>query len=158
MTQKSEGQELLTISSGEAFQPFDWSVGKCGSKFLAEIRDNKKFIGIKCPKCERVYVPPRKVCGRCYVGMDEFVPVALEGTIDVCAIIQFGFIDPSTGIQQPVPYGYAFIKLDGADSLLPHFIDSADPEKVKVGARVRAVFEEKRTGTMMDIKHFVLLD
>ncbi len=159
MTQKSEQQqELLTVNSGEAFQPFEWSVGKYGSKFLAEIRDNQKFIGIKCPKCGRVYVPPRKVCGRCYVEMDEFVPVSTEGEIGVCAIIQFGFIDPSTGHQEPVPYGYAFIKLDGADTFLPYYIDSTDPEKVKVGARVKAVFEEKRTGTMLDIKHFVLLD
>jgi uncharacterized OB-fold protein len=29
--------------------------------------------------------------------------------------------------------------------------------KVKVGARVKAVFEPKRTGSMMDIKHFKVL-
>jgi uncharacterized OB-fold protein len=56
-----------------------------------------------------------------------------------------------------VPYGYAFIKLDGADTLLPHFVDSTDPEKVKVGARVKAVFEEKRAGRIMDIRHFSVM-
>jgi len=157
MTQKNEGIELLTIESGEAFQPFTWSVGRYGSKFLKEVKDNKAFYGVKCPKCGKVYVPPRKVCGRCYVAMDELVKVSDEGEVIVCTIIQFGFVDPSTGYQQPVPYGYAFIKLDGADTLLPFFLDSTDPEKVKVGARVKAVFEEKRSGSMMDIKHFEII-
>jgi uncharacterized OB-fold protein len=157
MTAPKEKKELIGISSGDASQPFNWSVGRYGSKFLHEMRDNKKIIGIKCPKCKRVYTPVRKVCGRCYVAMDELVPLSDEGTIECCTIIQFGFVDPDTGVQRPVPYGYAFIKPDGADTLLTHFLDSTDPEKVKVGARVKAVFEEKRTGSLMDIKYFTLL-
>ena len=157
MTEQKEEKELLAISSGDAAQPFRWSVGKFGSKFLAELRDNKKLFGIKCPKCGRVYSPPRLVCGRCYVAMDELVQLSDEGEIVSCTIIQFSFVDPSTGIQRPVPYGYGFIRLDGADSAIPHFFDSTDPTKVKVGARVKAVFEEKRTGSIMDIKHFSVL-
>ncbi len=152
-----EKKELLAVSSGDASQPFNWSVGIYGSKFLQELRDNKKLFGIKCPTCGRVYVPPRKVCGRCYKAMDEIVQVSDEGVIEVCTIIQFGFVDPNTGVQRPVPYSYAYIKLDGADTLLPHFLDSTDPAKVKVGARVKAVFEDKRTGNLMDIRHFKVL-
>ncbi len=155
MTDK-EKQELLVISSGEASQPFNWSVGKYGSKLLWALKD-KKIIGVKCSKCGKVYVPPRKVCGPCFAPMDEFVPVSNEGEIEVCAIIQFGFVDPSTGKRRPVPYGYAFVRLDGADTLMPHFLDSADPDKVKVGARVKAVFEQERTGSILDIRHFEIL-
>ena len=155
--QKKDEKELLTVSSGEMFQPYDWSVGKFGSKFLTELKDNKRIFGIKCPKCGRVYVPPRKVCGRCFLGMDEFVQIADEGEIAACSVIEFGFVDPETGIQRPVPYGTAFIRLDGADTTLPHFLDSADREKVKVGARVKAVFEEERKGSILDIKYFKLI-
>jgi hypothetical protein len=154
---KREDVELLSISSGETSQPFNWSVGKHGSYFLQQLRDNKKIVGIRCPKCKRVYVPPRPVCGQCYVAMDEMVPLSDEGTIYVCTIVQFGFVDPSTGVQRPVPYTWAFVKLDGADTCLTHFLDSVDPEKVKVGARVKAVFEKRRTGNLMDIKHFTVL-
>jgi uncharacterized OB-fold protein len=154
---KREDMELLSISSGEASQPFNWSVGKHGSYFLQQLRDHKRIVGIRCPKCKRVYVPPRPVCGRCFAAMDEMVPLSDEGTIYVCTIVQFGFVDPSTGVQRPVPYTWAFVKLDGADTCLTHFLDSVDPEKVKVGARVKAVFEEKRTGNLMDIKHFAVL-
>lgn len=157
MEKKKDEKELLTIGSGDLYQPYSWSVGHYGSKFLHELKENKKLLGIKCPKCGKVYVPPRKVCGKCYVAMDEFVELSDEGEIYVCAIIQFGFVDPETGIQRPVPYGYAFIKPDGADTCLSHFVDSTDPEKFKVGARVKAVFEEKRKGSIMDIKHFTLI-
>jgi uncharacterized protein len=154
---KREDGELLSISSGDASQPFNWSVGKHGSYFLQQLKDNKRIVGIRCPKCKRVYVPPRPVCGQCFVAMDEMVPLSDEGTVYVCTIVQFGFVDPSTGVQRPVPYTWAFVKLDGADSCLTHFLDSVDPEKVKVGARVKAVFEKKRTGNLMDIKHFAVL-
>lgn len=157
MEQKKDEKELLTIGSGDLYQPYSWSVGKYGSKFLHELKENKKILGIRCPKCKKVYVPPRKVCGKCYVAMDEFVELSHEGEIYVCTIIQFGFVDPATGVQRPVPYGYAFIKLDGADTCLTHFVDSTDPEKFKVGARVRAVFEDNRKGSIVDIKHFTLI-
>ena len=157
MTEKKKDQDLFIITSGDAYQPFQWSMGKLGSRFLRELKENKRIVGIRCPKCERVYLPPRKVCGRCFVAMDEIVPVSDEGVIYACTIVRFSFVDPNTGIRRPVPYGAGFIKLDGADTAMPHFFDSADPEKVKVGARVKAVFEQQRTGSIMDIKHFTIL-
>lgn len=152
-------RQYLVIESGEMEQPFRWSAGSYGSKFLTEIRDNKKFWGIKCPKCGKVYVPIRSVCGPCYTEMTELVPLSDEGTLITFSVVSFGFVDPSTGLQRPVPYGYAVIQLDGADSYLIHFIDETDPEKMKAGMRVRAVFEDagKRTGSMLDIKHFSLI-
>ena len=154
---KNGGTELLAITSGDMYQPYRYTIGAYGARFFEEIINHKRFVGTRCPKCGRVYVPPRKVCGRCFVGMDEFVPVADQGEIIACTIIEFGFVDPETGIQRPVPYGTAFIKLDGADTALPHFIDSADREKVKVGARVKAVFEDEPKGGILDIKHFTLI-
>ena len=156
MTENKQG-ELLVIRSGDAFQPFNWSMGKYGSRFLRELSENKRIVGIRCGKCGTVYVPPRLVCGPCYAAMDEIVPLTGEGVINACTIVRFSFVDPATGVSRPVPYGAGFVKLDGADNSLPHFFDSADPQKVKVGARVRAVFEEERTGGIMDIKHFAIL-
>jgi uncharacterized OB-fold protein len=153
-------KELIKLESGEMEQPFKWSAGIHGSKFLTEIRDNKRFVGIKCPKCGKVYVPLRRVCGPCFAELTELVPVSDEGEIITFTVVSFGFVDPSTGQQKPVPYGYAAIKLDGADTYLLHFVDETDPAKIKPGDRVRAVFEEdgRRSGSLLDIKYFELLD
>ena len=46
-----EKKERLAITSGAAEQPFEWSVGIYSSKFLAELRDHKRIVGIRCPAC-----------------------------------------------------------------------------------------------------------
>ena len=154
----NQGVDLLTINSGDAEQPFNYTVGAEGSKFLNEIRDNKRFMGIKCPKCGKVYIPPRKVCGTCFVEMTEWVPVKDEGYLHTFTILRFAFLDPETGKEKPVPYGYAFIRLDGADTDLQHYVEIKDEKKVKIGARVKAVFEENRAGKITDVKHFAVID
>ena len=150
--------ERLFITSGEAEQPFDWSIGKHGSKFLQELRDNKRIVGIRCPQCHKVFVPPRKVCGECFVAMDEIVPLSGEGTVNTYTVLNFGFVDPDTGLQKPVPYTWAFIDLDGADNTFIHYVEETDLDKLHVGLRVRAVYEENRTGRLLDIKHFETIE
>jgi len=153
-----EKKELLTVQSGEAEQPFNWAMGKYVSKFMTELRDNKRIVGVRCPQCKKVYVPPRQVCADCFVSMTEIVPLSGKGSIYCFTVLSFGFVDPDTGKQRPVPYTWAFIALDGADTCLPHFVDLADPKKLKVGMRVEAVFEEKRRGHLLDIKHFKVIE
>lgn len=151
-------REHIVIESGEAAQPFDYAVGMHGSKFFTELRDNKKLVGVRCPKCGKVYIPPRGVCGPCFEEMNDFVEVGPGGVIGTYTILRFAFIDPETGQQKPVPYGYGFIKLDGADTLFQHYIDIVDEKKIKVGARVEAVFAEERKGTIRDILYFRVTD
>jgi hypothetical protein len=153
-----EKQELLVMQSGEKEQPFHYAVGRYGSKFLMELRDHKKLLGIRCPKCRKVYVPPRQVCGPCYEKMHELVEVGPGGTLVGYTILRFHFVDPETGHPKPVPYGYGFIRLDGADNAFQHFIDVRDESKIKVGARMRAVFKEQRKGNLADIQHFEVID
>lgn len=158
MADDSPKRQYIIVESGDSGQPFRWSAGTYGSKFLTEIRDNRRLWGIRCPGCGKVYVPIRSVCGPCYTEMTELVPLGDEGTLVTFSVVSFGFVDPSTGLQKQVPYGYAVIQLDGADSYLIHYIDETDPEKMKPGDRVKAVFEEdaKRTGSLLDIKYFEL--
>ncbi|MGV7928320.1 MAG: Zn-ribbon domain-containing OB-fold protein [Spirochaetota bacterium] len=151
-------REHIVIESGEAAQPFDYAVGMHGSKFFTELRDNKKLVGVRCPKCGKVYIPPRGVCGPCFEEMNDFIEVGPGGVIGTYTILRFAFIDPETGQQKPVPYGYGFIKLDGADTLFQHYIDIVDEKKIKVGARVEAVFADERKGTIRDILYFRVTD
>jgi len=151
-------QELLAIHSGEAEQPFNWSCGKYVSRFLAELRDHKRIVGIRCPSCRRVFVPPRNVCGECFVPLDEIVPLTGKGTVVTYTVLSFGFVDPDTGRQKAVPYTWAFIRLDGADNTFIHYIEETNLEKLRVGMRVEAVFEEERRGHLLDIRHFSAIE
>jgi len=152
-----EKKDYLTISSGDQAQPFHWSVGRYGSKFLTELRDHKKILGIKCPSCGKVLVPPRRVCGRCFVEMSEFLELPPQGTLTAFTVLMFSFVDPDTGTERPVPYGYGYVRFDGADNTFPHFLEETNWKKIKIGQRVEAVFEEKRRGHLLDIKHFRII-
>ena len=152
-------QGLFTMSSGDGSQPYNYAVGVYGSKFLQELRDNHKILGIKCPKCQKVYVPPRQVCGPCYTEMTELVPVASEGKIVSFTILRFQFLDPETGEKKPVPYGYGFFKLDGADNNFQHFLEVPEDEsRLWIGARVKAVFSDEKLNSLKVIRHFTLVD
>jgi len=150
-------QERLIIESGDAIQPFNYAVGMHGSKFFKALKDNK-ILGIKCPKCKKVYVPPRRVCGPCYTEMNEFVEVGPTGIIETFTILRYEFIDPATGERKPVPYGYGFIKLDGADTLFQHYIDITKESSLKIGAPVEAIFSDQTKGTIRDVRYFRLIE
>lgn len=147
-------RDVIFFRSGDAFQPYAYSVGRPGSRFLVELRDHKKFLGIKCGGCKKVYIPPRSICGPCYRPIGDWVEVGPLGTLEAFTILRFPFVDPSTGEKKPVPYGYGFIKLDGAGTNLQHFIKIEQDIKMKIGMRLKPVFAENRKGNMRDIVHF----
>ncbi len=129
--------------------PYRYSMGATASKFFIEIRDNKKIMGIKCPKCNMVYVPPRSTCGKCFSSLDHWVELGGEGVLETYTRVHY-----STPVQ-PVsaPFFYGIIKLDGADTGFPHFIGEAG-EGPHIGMRLQPVFKEERTGNMLDILYF----
>lgn len=148
--------ELLTVSSAEMGMPYEWSVGLYGSRFFQELKEKRRFIGIKCPKCGKISVPPRRICGACFVPMDELVPLSDEGTLTAFSVVNYPFIDPATGVQRPVPYTYGYIRMDGADNIFSHIINETDVSNLKVGMKVRAVFRDTGAmeGNIQDIRYF----
>jgi uncharacterized OB-fold protein len=65
-----------------------WScAGRIGTRFLIELRDNQRIMGLRCPKCKKVYVPPKMVCSKCSVPMDEWVEVRKEGTLETFTVV-----------------------------------------------------------------------
>lgn len=146
--------DFVILSSGGAFQPFRYSVGSFGSRFFAELKEHKRFMAVRCPGCRKVYIPPRPVCGPCHRRTDEWLEVGPGGVLAAFTILRFAFIDPETGRKKPVPYGYGFIRLDGADTNFQHFLRLEDGAPPKIGMRFRPVFEEVRRGDLRDIRHF----
>lgn len=158
MSEEKQVELLEVHSKKEAEQIFYYSAGKYLSKFLVELRDNAKIIGIKCPKCGTVYAPPKQICDPCFAEMTEHVEVGPGGVIKNCTTLHAAFVDPETGITRPVPYAFGNVQLDGADSLIQNYLVSEDLSKIKVGARVMTEFKDERSGKMTDIKCFKVVD
>lgn len=152
MAPRNRAEEVLFVESDRA-QPFRYAVGREGSRFFRELKQGR-FFGLRCGGCRRVYVPPRRVCGPCWRTMADWVEVGPAGTLETYTILRFPFIDPETGEKKPVPYGYGFIRLDGAGTSFQHFLALPEQGELRIGDRVRPVFEEDRRGTLRDIRWF----
>lgn len=59
-------EKLVVTTKGFVRADFSFWVGLYMDKFYDSF-ENKKIIGNKCSKCKKVFVPPRKICGKCNV-------------------------------------------------------------------------------------------
>lgn len=157
--EKEKNRELLTLNSGDMAMPYEWSVGLYGSRFFQEIREKRRFLGIRCPKCKKVLVPPRRICGPCFQKLDELVELSDQGTIAAFSVVNYPFIDPATGKQRPIPYTYGYVNIDGSGNIFSHLINETDESKIKVGMKVRAVFKDTADmeGNIQDIRYFEII-
>jgi uncharacterized OB-fold protein len=159
MTGDNKPAELLRIAFTHPM-PYEWSIGLYGSRFFQEIAERRRFIGIRCDGCGKVYAPPRRVCGPCFRELTELVPLGDTGILTAFSVVNYPFLDPDTGSQRPIPYTYGYIRLDGSDSIFSHIINETDPGRLRVGMRVRAVFREKgdMEGNIRDIRYFEIIE
>ncbi|MFH0959740.1 MAG: Zn-ribbon domain-containing OB-fold protein [Pseudomonadota bacterium] len=144
------------ILKGYVSLPYNWSMGPTTTRFYEEFK-NKRIMGTRCEKCNRVLIPARRFCSDCFVETPEWVEVSDEGTIRTWVLIGFSY----EGQPKEPPYILGIINLDGADVGLPHFVGGVNldnvkevAEKVRIGGRVKAVWKDNREGNILDIDYF----
>ncbi len=139
------------VYEGQVYIPNTFSAGKVGSRVLVSLRDKGKILGMECPRCNRVYVPARSVCGDCFDQIKKFVQVSSMGTV-----VSYTVCNESNIVQPDDNPTYAVIQLDGADNNFVHMLGEVTPEDLSIGMRVKAVFKDKkdRTGSILDIRYF----
>lgn len=121
------------------------------------VKDGRRIRGVKCSECRRLLLPPRAVCDVCFAPTAEWVDVQAIGTVQASSVVHIEFI----GQRLTPPYVYAEIVLDGTSTRLIHMVGGVDPAMAQTaaapGARVRAVWSDRHTGSLADIDHFELL-
>jgi len=149
-------EEKPKVLEGEIYLPYRWALGPVFTKFFEEFK-NKKIMGTRCPKCNRVLVPARGFCPRCFEELTEWVQVSDKGTIKTWSLITYKY----SGQAKEPPYILGLIDLDGADTAISHFIGGVDlsdfekvKDKVKIGMRVEAKWRDERQGNIHDIEYF----
>ncbi|HOZ48108.1 MAG TPA: zinc ribbon domain-containing protein [Candidatus Hydrogenedentes bacterium] len=152
-------QELI-VSRQVLSIPQRFSTGPVMGRFLRELRDNRRIMANRCPKCGRHQLPPREVCAVCHVEATEWDALGPEGTLRDFDVVYYASPDPLTGETRETPYVLCWADLDGTqgDAPLWHLLDPADLGRVRRGARVRVVFADEREGTTGDIKHFEIIE
>ena len=148
--------DSLKTSRGMMTASFAFWTGKFMDKFIGELK-NKHFMGIKCTKCQRVIVPPRAVCGNCNASTRDWVSLPGTGTVENYTVTNLQLGDKKTKkLKTDIVIG--MIKLDGADTTFVWSIGEVDPQKVKIGMKVQAVWNENLAGEYKDLKYFKPLE
>jgi uncharacterized OB-fold protein len=142
-----------TVYPGKIRVPYEWSVGEYGSRFFYELKENCKIWATRCPRCRKVFVPPRKSCPDCFVHIGEWLEVGPGGSLITFTVVRYS---AQTHIIS-APFAIGIIKLDGSDTGLVHLIGGVDIEEIKSGMRVKPVFKEERKGNLLDILYFTTL-
>ena len=127
-----------------------YTPGIAGEAFFKALRGGK-FVASRCSNCSLTYCPPRLFCERCFEGpLQADVEVGPDGTVESFSVGYTGL--EGTTLGEPVTIG--LVRLDGADTVLMHFL--VDAEHLMIGQRVVPVFQPKgkRTGSILDLRGF----
>ena len=138
------------VAEGRLAMPYRYFAGPVATRFFAEIRDHQRIMGLKCCGCGTVYIPVESICGRCFKKAEEWVEVGKQGVLQSYAVTHYQLpVHPT-----PMPVMYGLIRLDGADTDLLHLLGEVEPQTLRIGMRVEALFREKRVGNILDIQYF----
>lgn len=121
------------------------------SRFYRGLAEGK-IRGQRCPKCQKVYVPPRGACPVDGVPTTEEVELPDRGIVTTFCVVNVPFL----GQRITPPYVSAYVLLEGADIAFLHLILGCDPAEVRMGMRVEAVWRprEEWGTTIENIDHF----
>jgi len=139
------------VVEGKLALPYTYFAGKVGSKFITTIRDQRKILGVRCSRCDKIFVPPRQTCAICMEDLrDHWVELKNEGIVTNFTVVRYD----DKHLPRKAPFMLALIKLDGADTPMAHILEGISPEETKIGLKVKPVFAKETTNTILDIDHF----
>ena len=150
-SRSSEGPGTVTKVITPVSLDYQYAASPEESAFYLGLLEGK-IVGQRCPKCRKVYVPPRSACPADGVAPDELVELPDTGTLTTFCIVNVPFL----GQKITPPYVSAYVLLDGADIAFLHLILDIPAEEVRMGMRVKAVWKprEEWGTTIENIDHF----
>lgn len=122
--------------------------------FLDKLKE-KKLIGLQCSSCNRVFFPPRLVCGNCFVKPDRWVD--LRETAQVSTFTVAYIKDPETMelLEKPV----VLVRHDGADTVqISQLNPEIDFKDTYIGMPLKVHWSENPVGGLMDIEYYDVID
>ena len=149
-------EKLVVTNKGFVRAEFSFWVGLYMDKFYDSF-ENKKIIGNKCSKCGKVFVPPRKICGKCNetIQLDNnWVNLPDTGTLLNYTITHYKVSDRAAR-KTKKPQIIGMVQIDGSDTAIVYCLLNIEIEAVKIGMKLKIEWEEKPKGNPADIKGFV---
>ncbi len=147
--------KVIVVNKGMVRADYNFWVGRYLDKFFDNL-ENKKLVGNKCSKCGDVFVPPRKICGKCNVVIpleENWVNLPDTGILKNYTITPYRVNDRTHRKTKDLLLG--MIQIDGSNTAIVYRLLNLKPDEIKIGMKVKVEWEEKPKGDPSDIKGFV---
>jgi uncharacterized OB-fold protein len=130
---------------------YAWDAGVAVGRYLDGLREGR-ILGRECWGCQRVLVPPRMFCERCFRATDAWIEVQPTGIVQTFSVCNVRW-DMEPLIEPELP---AVISIDGSDGGFLHKLREVATDDLRVGMEVEAVWapEAERCGSILDIAYF----
>jgi uncharacterized protein len=129
---------------------FDYtrSLGPVLGQFMTGLRE-RRVLGARSAD-GTVHAPPFEYDPVTYRPPGELVAVGPAGTV----LTWTWLARPLPGQPLDRPFGWALIRLDGADTAMLHAVDAGSAAAMRTGMRVRPRWAQERVGSIRDIECF----
>ncbi|MHA1147871.1 MAG: Zn-ribbon domain-containing OB-fold protein [Promethearchaeota archaeon] len=118
--------------------------------FFEKLKE-RKLVGNQCRSCNRVFFPPKLVCGQCYIRPDRWVDLRETSQVATYSITYEK--DPQTGEISEKPV--VAIRQDGSDTtMLASLREDLDFRDVYVGMPLKVVWSEEHRADISAIDHY----
>jgi uncharacterized OB-fold protein len=144
-------REPVKYVDANLYLPYRYVAGDYRARLFASLRE-KQFLGSRCAKTGKVFVPPIVSSPESFAPATEFVKVSDRGVVTTFCIVNI----PVIGRDLQLPYVAASVALDGADISMFGAVQECKPDDVHMGMRVEAVWkpDAERTGSFDDVLYF----
>ncbi len=131
---------------------YAWDTGIAVGRFLRELK-NGRIIGRSCHRCQRVLIPPRMFCERCFRPTDAWQFVQDSGSVNTYSVSHLRC--DASRVEEPILV--AVIEIDGSsEGGFLQYLGEVRQQEIRIGMKVKAVWKpaEEREGSILDIRHF----
>lgn len=152
MSLNLDDEQDIYVTKGMVRAEFNFWVGVVMDKFYDGLQE-KKFIGTKCSKCGKVFLPPRNRCGYCFAKAEDFVDLPETGVLKNFTATKYKISERKTRkVNQDQTVG--LVQIDGANNAMIVPIIITNPEDLKIGMKLKVVWAKRIKGHPNDIAGF----
>jgi hypothetical protein len=149
-------EKYIVRNRGLLRAEFNFWVGLYMDKFYDAL-ENKKIIGNKCPECGMVFVPPRKVCGKCRISLpleENWVDLPDIGTLVNYTLTPYKVNERGRRSSKKLQK-IGLVQIDGADTAIIYKLLDMEEDEIKIGMKLKIKWKDKTKGDPSDIKGFI---
>lgn len=139
-------RRVKTFPEVMEIEAYVYTAGPVGTKWLENLKAGK-LTAAYCPKCGRLFLPPKMFCPYDFEEVRELREIGQTGVVESYTVIERDL----SGERLPERKVLAFIRFPGVEGGIIHYVKA---EGLAIGMKVKPKWRSERRGSVTDIEYF----